>query len=91
MLGMNRSQPIRILLYTKPGCHLCEDIADLLAALAARWPLQIRTVNILSDPDLYRRYWAKIPVVAVGEHVLHAPIAPSELQATVLRAMQEQA
>ncbi len=91
MLCMKRPQPIRIVFYTKPGCHLCDDVADLLGALATRWSLQVSTVNILSDPDLYQRYWAKIPVVAVGEHVLHAPIAPRDLQATVLQAMGEQA
>ncbi len=89
MLYMNGSQPIRIVFYTKPGCHLCDDVADLLEALATRWPLQISTISILSDPDLYQRYWAKIPVVAVGKHVLHAPIAPGDLQAAVLRAIQE--
>jgi hypothetical protein len=91
MLCMNGLEPIRIVFYTKPGCHLCDDVADLLEALTMRWPLEVSAINILSDPDLYQRYWAKIPVVAVGEHVLHAPIAPGDLQKAVLRAMQEQA
>ncbi len=87
---MHETRPIEIIFYTKPGCHLCEDVADVLDMLAARWSLQIRTVDILSDSEIHRRYWSKIPVVSVGRYVLEAPITPSDIQSAVLRTIQEQ-
>jgi hypothetical protein len=71
--------------YTKPGCHLCEDVAEALAVLAERWPLQLTTIDILSDLDLHRQYWDKIPVVVVGETTLYAPITAEMLRAAIER------
>jgi glutaredoxin len=70
----------RITLYTRPGCHLCEDAADLLERLAGRIPLQIVEVNILEDVGLFERYKYSIPVVAVeGGPTLAAPIREADL------------
>ena len=70
----------QITLYSRPGCHLCEDAADLLEALARRFPLAVSEVNILSDIDLYERYKHSIPVVAIaGGPTLFAPIRAAEL------------
>jgi glutaredoxin len=69
-----------ITLYTRPGCHLCEDAADLLEQLAARLNLMIVEVNILEDVNLYERYKHSIPVVAIGGGpTLAAPIREEEL------------
>lgn len=84
-----RHQPLRqVTLYTRPGCHLCEDAADLLERLAARVPLSVVEVNILKDAGLFERYKHSIPVVAVaGGPTLCAPIRESEL----LLALAEEA
>ncbi|HEX5691837.1 MAG TPA: glutaredoxin family protein [Roseiflexaceae bacterium] len=70
----------RITLYSRPGCHLCEDAAELLERLATRLSLQIVEVNILSDVDLYERYKYSIPVVALdGGEIMSAPIREADL------------
>ena len=69
-----------IILYTRPGCHLCEDAADLLERLATRMDLAIVEVNILEDVNLYERYKHSIPVVAISDGpTLAAPIREEEL------------
>jgi glutaredoxin len=69
-----------ITLYSRPGCHLCEDAADLLERLAARMALAIVEVNILDDLNLYERYKHSIPVVAIdGGPTLAAPIREADL------------
>ncbi len=80
---------IDIVFYTKPGCHLCEDVEDVLDALATRHPLSVHAVDITQDADLYSRYWSKIPVVIIGDTMLQAPIAPQALQSAVVQAGQE--
>jgi len=74
--------PIRqIMLYTRPGCHLCEDAAELLEHLAARFPIEVMEVNILNDVDLFERYKHSIPVVAIaGGPTLQAPIVAEALE-----------
>jgi len=76
-----------ITLYTRPGCHLCEEAADLLERLAISLPLVIVTVNILEDADLFERYKHRIPVVSIADGpTLLAPIREAEL----LRVLSEQ-
>ena len=77
---MNAATTRKITLYSRPGCHLCEDAADLLARLAGRFSLEIVEVSILSDAGLYERYKHRIPVVAIaGGPTLAAPIREAEL------------
>jgi hypothetical protein len=84
----------RILLYTRPGCHLCDDALDLLLTIDDEMGgrLAIEEVNILEDPALYTCYRDVIPVVAIdpderdasspdtGGPTLHAPISAAALR-----------
>jgi glutaredoxin len=77
---MNAVTVRQITLYTRPGCHLCQDAADLLERLGERFPLAVVEVNILSDIGLYERYKHSIPVVALDRGpTLAAPIREAEL------------
>jgi hypothetical protein len=78
----------RIVLYTKPGCHLCEEALDLLLDLCAAVQMHavVEEVNILDDPVLYERFRHAIPVIAIDPEAagptLCAPItAPTLRQA----------
>jgi hypothetical protein len=76
-----RATPRQVVLYSRPGCHLCEDAADLLEQLAQRIPIAITEVNILGDVDLYERYKHSIPVIALADGAtLAAPIRADELE-----------
>jgi glutaredoxin len=71
----------QITLYTRPGCHLCEDAADLLERLGARFAIAVAEVNILTDIDLFERYKHSIPVIAIaGGPTLSAPIEAGALE-----------
>ncbi|WP_298134156.1 glutaredoxin family protein [Acidiferrobacter sp.] len=51
------------MLYHRPDCHLCEDMARALQPLAARLGVTVCPVDIESDPDLETRYGLKVPVL----------------------------
>jgi glutaredoxin len=57
-------------LYSRPGCHLCDDARAALERVRARAPFALREVNIETDDSLLRRYLERIPVVALGEQEL---------------------
>ncbi len=54
-----------VTLYTKPGCHLCEDALAALQRLRAEVPFEIRERDIEQDEALLRAYFERIPVIAV--------------------------
>jgi glutaredoxin len=55
----------KVVLYTRVGCHLCEDAEAVLRRLRAERPFELRLVDIDRDPELADRYGVRVPVVAV--------------------------
>jgi glutaredoxin len=62
------ARSLEVTLYTRPGCHLCEDAKKLILPLLQEFGATLREVNIDEDPDLTARYGLDIPVVFVGTH-----------------------
>lgn len=54
-------QPREALLYTRLGCHLCDDAKALLL----RHGLTVREVDIDQQPDLRAKYNECVPVVVI--------------------------
>ena len=64
---MIKSSPVvhEVLLYTRAGCHLCDEVKSTLARLAPRGGFTWREVDIDSDPDLQRQFNEEVPVVFI--------------------------
>jgi glutaredoxin len=54
-----------VTLYTRAGCHLCEEAERVLRAERAATPFRLELVDVDRDPELARRYGVRVPVVAV--------------------------
>jgi hypothetical protein len=57
---------LEVTLYTRPGCHLCEDLKTAIEPLLQEFGARLREVNIAGDRDLTERYGWDIPVLFVG-------------------------
>jgi glutaredoxin len=55
-----------VTLYTRPGCHLCEEARAAIAPVVAEFGAQLREVNIDDDAVLKERYEWDIPVIFIG-------------------------
>jgi len=55
----------RVTLLGKPGCHLCDEAREVIAAVTAELGETYEERDILQEPDLHDRYWEQIPVVLV--------------------------
>ena len=55
-----RSLKLRI--YFKPECHLCDDAKEIVSRVGALYPLEVETVDIEKDPEAYELYRDEIPV-----------------------------
>jgi glutaredoxin len=60
---------VRIVLYTRTGCHLCHLARDILLEAQQSYPFRLSEVDVDSDPDLADRYGEQVPVVMVNGKV----------------------
>ena len=54
-----------VVLYARPGCHLCDDARAVIEAARAEVAFVFQEVDIESDDALIRDYGLRIPVVAI--------------------------
>jgi glutaredoxin len=59
--------PREVTLYTRPGCHLCDEAKSALAPLLPEFGAVLREVNIDADSVLKERYGWDIPVIFIGQ------------------------
>ncbi len=80
-----------VVVYSRPGCHLCESAIGAIARLHGEGrEFELHEIDIESDELLFRRMLEKIPVVevdgvVVSELTLDEPALRARLD-TVLRA-----
>jgi glutaredoxin len=55
----------RIVLYTRAGCHLCDEARTVLARVQLSTGVDFAEVDISGDPDLTAEYGDRIPVVVL--------------------------
>jgi hypothetical protein len=83
---MTATPLLQVLLYTRPGCHLCDETKEILEGLledraAHGQPIAaIHEVDITTDPDLERQLFDLIPVVELGGRRLELAISHAKLR-----------
>lgn len=75
-----------VVLYSKPGCHLCEIAHQQLLDLRREFEIAIDEIDITTDAALFKKYFDKIPVLSVDDHTtLAAPIRVEDVRAALNR------
>lgn len=74
----------RLVLYTRDGCHLCEEAAETLQSHSF-WLPPLTLKNIDSDPQLVKQFGTCVPVVALDDKVRFR----GKLNVTLLRRLIE--
>jgi len=62
--------PRDITLYTRTGCHLCEEAKSQMLPLVIELGAQLHEVDIDDDTALVERYTNDVPVILVGRKVV---------------------
>jgi hypothetical protein len=76
---------MQVTLYSRPGCHLCEDVKADLAAVRQEYAFTLVERNIEDNADDLARYQYLIPVVDIaGGSMLYPPHS----WATLVEALQ---
>ena len=73
---------MRLTIYSKPGCHLCEDMKALVTrVVGARSDISIETIDISTDPALMKLYELEIPVLMIdGKKAAKFRVSEPELR-----------
>ena len=72
---------MRLELYTRPGCHLGNDLRAICERLAEEIAFDLTEVNIETDPGLRARYEREVPVLFVdGRLVVRFRTSERELR-----------
>ena len=58
--------PRDVTIYSRPGCHLCEQAKVEMAPLLAQFGARLVEINVDEDPVLRARYDYDVPVVFLG-------------------------
>ena len=73
--------PLRLELYTRPGCHLGNDLRAICERLAGEIAFVLTEVNIEDDPVVQARYEREIPILFVdGRLVVRYRTSERELR-----------
>jgi hypothetical protein len=56
----------RVVLYSKPGCHLCEEMKAEMSKARCADLYSLEEINIEGDAVLLARYGFEIPVLSIN-------------------------
>ena len=74
-----------VTLFTKPGCHLCEAVEQVISDARRRRPFEFVIRDILKDPNLHARYRDALPVVMLdGREIARYRLSAAELDRALM-------
>lgn len=80
----------QVRLYTRPGCHLCEEARAVMMGAGCSKEFELEEINIDDDPALKESYGLKIPVITIngGEAFVYR-LSAAEFKQRIRAANQE--
>ena len=71
---------IALTIYSRPGCHLCDEMKAVVRRVAQAVPLTLDEIDISTDAELEALYGLEIPVLMVeGKKAAKYRITEDEL------------
>ena len=65
-------RPLRLTVYSRAWCHLCDDMVASLRGMQAISPFELEVVDVDADPALEALYGERVPVLtADGSELCH--------------------
>jgi hypothetical protein len=74
----------RLTIYSRPGCHLCDEMKAVVARVAQAAALEIDEIDVSTDPALEARYGHEVPVLEIdGRKAAKYRVTEDELRRTL--------
>lgn len=55
-----------ILLYTRKGCCLCEEMKEVIRKVAGEISFEMKEIDVDTAPDLQEKYGSEVPVLFIN-------------------------
>jgi thioredoxin reductase (NADPH) len=85
-VGPRRGAPVKLTLLTRSYCHLCDEMREALAPVAARRGAVVVEIDLDGRPEWEERFGARVPVLLLGEAPDGEVLAELALDAAALDA-----
>ena len=70
-----------VTIYSRPGCHLCDEMKTLVRRVMTTRPFRLEEVDISANADLEARFGLEIPVLMVnGRKAAKYRVTEAELE-----------
>jgi glutaredoxin len=80
-----------ITIFSRHGCHLCDDAQSTLESLQEELNFEIKVVNIDEDDDLVKLYSDQVPVIHIdGIHHDFYKVDPLRFRSSLEKHRQHQ-
>jgi glutaredoxin len=81
----------RITIYSRHGCHLCDDAFNTLESMRDELNFEIDVINIDEDAELVQLYSDQVPVIHIdGEHHDFYKVDPVRFRSSLEKHRQHQ-
>ena len=75
----------RVVIYTRPGCHLCEEAKEAMHAARCAGEYTLNEINIETDSEILERYRDDVPVITInGVEAFRHKVNPDEFRQKLL-------
>jgi len=75
------SERARVIIYSRPGCHLCEEAKQAIESAQCANEYTLEEIDIESDVALLQRYRYDIPVITInGEEAFRHKVRADEFR-----------
>jgi len=58
-----------VILFTRMGCHLCEEAWEMLEGMQGRYGFVLRSQDVDTNPEWVREHGERVPVVVINGKV----------------------
>jgi glutaredoxin len=80
-----------VTVYSRHGCHLCENALNILGGLSEELTFEIEVIYIDGDPELEKLYGEQVPVTLIdGEHHDFWRVDPERFRSSLEKHRQRQ-
>jgi len=80
-----------ITIYSRQGCHLCDDAENVLESLREELNFEIEVIDIDIDPELIKLYSDQVPVIHIdGNHHDFYKVDPLRFKSSLEKHRQRQ-
>ena len=88
-MGDEPTRKARVRLYTRPGCHLCDEAKAEIARAGCPHLFDLEEIDIDLDPRLATLYGYDIPVVTIdGAHAFKHRLTAADFEHAIRKAVK---